>query len=143
MAWSVAEVVRALVLSGADMTASYVRSLPRLMLSGLYATLRATELPQGTFHGLAWSHDLPGIEYLNGLWTGKVFAGTKVMNLILGKQRIPGVVTLEGRDVVIRYPQLGLEDTLKPYRAQAGWIGRMRVGPSVVWFTLEREERHG
>lgn len=130
-------------------TAADLRELSSAKLDTLYGELTATALPQGRFMGRAWSHSLP-VWLLAWAWQGKVFEKwisyhvTKqpyvigVWNRILGRELIEGSVTLEGDEIVIRYPQLRLTDRLKPV-TPALWLGQMRLWGHVVWFTLEAE----
>src|SRR5687768_14776443 len=95
------------------MTADLIRQLSAIELADLYGSLHATQLPQGSFTGRAWSFDLPFVDRVSRVWQGKVFEGDTVWNRILGRLAVPGMVALNGDRVVITYPQLGVTDTLK------------------------------
>jgi len=94
-------------------------------------------IPSGRFHGIV--HGRMGL--LNRIWTGKVFTGYKVKNLILGREHIEGNVSNEHGIVVISYPQLGLTDRLVPANADGSvWHGTMALFGQTVRFTLTRAE---
>lgn len=103
----------------------------RTLLERLYEHLpSATELPQGTYDGIAW----PKLPF-RGAWQGKVFTGDGVVNRIGPLLLIPGHVSLQGGEVVIDYPQLGLRDYLKPVSSTV-WLGKLGT-EGRIWFTLE------
>jgi hypothetical protein len=119
-----------------DRTPAYLKRLSHAQLETLYASLKADHFPTGTFDGTVLGR-LPG--WLVG-WQGKVFtcrsAGCVVRNRIGPWLLVPGQV-LMGADgeVLIEYPQLGLQDRLKPV-SETLWLGR--VAGSRIWFTLEK-----
>jgi hypothetical protein len=122
------------------MTAADIRALSPKGLQALYDSLSATELPVGTFAGRAWSETLPVEGWITALdiWTGKVFRGTQVRNIIFGHEAIEGACTLERTAAVIHYPLLGLDDFLKPI-SRSLWLGYMPFGAHTIWFTLEKK----
>lgn len=50
---------------------------------------------------------------------------------------IPGNVSLKDGEVLIDYPQLHLQDRLKPV-SETLWLGRMDLRGKTIWFTLEQ-----
>ena len=109
-------------------------------------------IPEGRYDGTVHGH----WRWANHFWTGKVFTGSKVVNIIRGRELIEGDVTEHHGLVQIRYPQLGLTDTLWPRWDRAVtspslkriwpddepdyWDGSMPLGLSIVRFTLRRRE---
>jgi len=107
-------------------------------LRDFYATLAADRLPVGRFQGYAWLVRWPWTTRLFGsVWAGKVFGSdATVMNRILGHLFITGRVRLEHDEVVIDYPQLRVQDRLRPVTPLL-YLGSMKVWRTSVYFTLE------
>lgn len=89
--------------------------------------------PQGRYRGKVVGVPLAGL-----VWKGKVFTDDKVVNLILGRERIEGTVTWDEADKVwlITYPG-GLVDRLAEDN-DGGYWGVMKLGPVDVWFHLTK-----
>ena len=91
----------------------------------------------GHFTGEAWLSQWPRLtrRLFGWVWAGKVFHGEQVLNIIFGQRRVLGTVRLERPDIVIDYPQLQLQDRLRPVTPWM-YFGHMPLGRGMVYFTL-------
>jgi hypothetical protein len=136
----------------AEVTPASLRKKSPKELVEFYDSLRADVLPLGTYEGEVLT---PGFRAIWPVWRGKVFTnahrhafsadGLRSLTVVTVVNRIgpwlliPGDVTLRGSsgEVVIDYPQLGIQDHLKPVSATV-WLGRMDLKGRTIWFTLEQ-----
>jgi len=77
---------------------------------------------------------------LGWIWQGKEFYFHDfVVNKIFGFRAIEGIVKyLDNGVVIIRYPQLGLEDTLI-HIGNDIWMGELKFWKFSIYFTLQYE----
>lgn len=129
------------------MTSRDLRRLPRLDLDELYASLRADRLPVGTYDGRTWPVSVWPLwrgKVFYGEWQGKEFwggrwpGGCEAINRLGSGLIIHGDVYRQCSEVVIDYPQLHIQDYLKPV-SDTLWLGYLKLGPFRIWFTLERK----
>lgn len=125
------------------MTAAQLQQFSGEALERLWPSLKADRLPVGTYDGEVWPRPRWPAWWM--LWRGKHFSrsctcdrGTHgvVANRIGPLLLIPGETWLDDGEVLIDYPQLGLQDRLKPV-SDTLWLGRLALRGKTVWFTLE------
>ena len=99
-------------------------------LDSLYDSLPlSSSFPVGRYAGVFPS------TAVQHLWHGKVFTGSKVVNVIRGREAIEGDVQNVNGLIVIRYPILPyLVDYLKP--SGDGWLGKAVIGSERAYFLL-------
>lgn len=127
------------------MTAHELQALSEPALERLWLTLRADKLPVGTYDG--WVKNRPWWPAYWRLWRGKVFESCAccpecrarwVLNRIGPFLRVRGDTLVKNGEVLVDYPQLKLQDRLRPVSATPElWLGRLLLRGKTIWFTLE------